>query len=110
MMDDFLILLKNELFITYDDTDTDKRLLRILENAGNALNYKIGGILDYSQGMEQELLLGYCVYVWNNIGYEFDNAYFNEIMQLRQKYEVLQLINEEQQEDEDEDEEKDSDI
>ena len=35
-------------------------------------------------------LIAYCVYLYNNIGNEFDINYQNDIMQLRAKYEVQQ--------------------
>lgn len=84
-------LLKNELNITWDEDESDIRLNRIVDNAKIALNEKLGAEIDYTEdGREQELFLAYCVYIWNNCANEFDDAYLNEIYQIRQKYEVLQ--------------------
>lgn len=82
---------KDHLNITWQDEDTDRKLERIIEDAKSTLNYKIGYNIDYLQsGMEHNLFLNYCMYSWNNCTNEFDTNYFNEIMQLRQKYEVIQ--------------------
>lgn len=93
MVKDILYLvdiLKNELFITWDDESTNKRLQRIVSNAIHTMNYKIGSDIDYTvPGMGQNLFMNYCVYVYNGCANEFDDNYFNEIMQLRQLYEVL---------------------
>lgn len=84
-------LLRNELNITWDDNETSIKLSRIVRNATSSLNYKIGADIDYSEsGQEQELLITYCVYLYNNVSNEFDANYFNDIMQLRHKYEVKQ--------------------
>lgn len=84
-------ILKNELNITWDDEETTLRLSRIIENAVPIMNRKIGADIDYSEvGQEQELFIAYCVYLYNNCGNQFDENYFNEIMQLRQYYEVKQ--------------------
>lgn len=83
-------ILKNELFITWDDEETNKRLQRIVSNAIQTMNYKIGSDIDYTaEGMAQNLFMNYCVYVYNGYANEFDENYFNEIMQLRLLFEVL---------------------
>lgn len=81
--------LKDKLNITWDEEETERRLKRILEDAESTLNFKLGAKVDYSKGMERNLFLNYCMYAYNNCTNEFDSNYFNEIMQLRQKYEVL---------------------
>ena len=84
-------LLKNELLITWDEDETNLKLTRIIIGGIQALNYKLGAEINYNEaGLEQELLLAYCVYVWNGCGNEFDEAYQNDIMILRHKYEVQQ--------------------
>ena len=93
MVKDILYLvdiLKDELFITWDDETTNKRLQRIVANAIQTMNHKIGSDIDYTiEGMEQNLFINYCVYAYNGCANEFDNNYFNEIMQVRALYEVL---------------------
>ena len=84
-----LELLKQELYITWDDERTNSRLIRIIDNGIIAMNHKIGAYIDYTlNGMEQNLFLQYCVYVYNGVTNEFDNNYFHEINQLRQLYAV----------------------
>ncbi|MFR1851190.1 MAG: hypothetical protein ACLTK6_15680 [Clostridium perfringens] len=85
---DLLQRLKEKLNITWAEEETENRLQIILEDAKLTLNYKLGAEIDYSSGMERSLLLNYCMYAWNNCENEFDDNYFNNIMQLRQKYEV----------------------
>lgn len=88
-MEELFAMLKNELNITWDDEETDLRLSRIVANAVITMNFKLGADIDYTEnGMEQELFLAYCVYVWNDCANEFDENYLNDIYQLRQKYEV----------------------
>ena len=83
-------ILKQELYITWDDEATDKRLTRIVGSAIQTMNHKIGSDVDYTvEGMEQNLFINYCVYAYNGCVNEFDTNYFNEIMQVRQLYEVL---------------------
>lgn len=89
-MDNLLQRLKEKLNITWTEEETENRLQTILEDAVLTLDYKLGADVDYSSGMERSLLLNYCMYEWNNCINEFDDNYFNNIMQLRQKYEVEQ--------------------
>lgn len=88
--------LKDKLNITWDEEETNRRLKTILEDAEVTLNYKLGATIDYSEnGPEHNLFLNYCMYAWNNCINEFDGNYFNEIMQIRQMYEVLNYNEEE---------------
>lgn len=90
-MEELLLqMLRNELFITWEDEETMMRLQRIILSAIPTMNYKLGvSDIDYSEdGMEQNLFINYCVYVYNGCANEFDENYFNEIMQIRQYYEV----------------------
>ena len=89
-MNDLLTLVKDKLKIAWEDDDTDREIETIMEDAEIALNSKIGATIQYSApGQERRLFLNYCLYAYNDIESDFDNAYFNEIMQLRIKYEVL---------------------
>jgi hypothetical protein len=94
-MEEILLqLLRNELTITWEDDETNMRLERIILNAIPTMNYKLGATIDYSiDGIEQNLFINYCVYVYNGCANEFDVNYFNEIMQVRYKYEVMDSEN-----------------
>ena len=95
-MEPLLQDLKDKLNITWDEEETNRRLKTILEDAEATLNYKLGATIDYSEnGPEHNLFLNYCMYAWNNCINEFDSNYFNEIMQIRQMYEVLNYNEEE---------------
>ena len=92
MNDTLIELLRNELYITWEDDETEVKLQRIVKNGIKAMDYKLGGNINYNEaGLEQELLIAYCVYVYNGCGNEFDEAYQNDIMILRHKYEVQQF-------------------
>lgn len=89
-MDNLLQELKDILNITWDEEETNRKLQKIMKDAEPILNWKLGAKIDYSNpGLEHNLFLNYCMYSYNNCTNEFDNNYFNEIMQIRQKYEVL---------------------
>lgn len=90
-MDNILLQeLKDNLNITWDEEETNRKLERIIKDAKAILNFKLGATIDYStEGQEHNLFLNYCMYAYNNCTNEFDVNYFNEIMQIRQKYEVL---------------------
>ena len=82
--------LKYKLNITWQEEETERRLRTIIADAEITLNHKLGATIDYSEdGPEHNLFLNYCMYAWNNCINQFDSNYFNEIMQLRQLYEVL---------------------
>ena len=82
-------LLKNELFITWEDQETETRLQRIINNAIPTMDYKLGAQINYDvDGPEQNLFLIYCTYVYNNCVKDFDINYQGEIYQLRMLYEV----------------------
>ena len=89
VIQELLELLKNELFITWEDEKTNSRLTRIIQNAIPTMNYKLGAEINYSEaGQEQNLFLTYCVYVYNNCLKDFDINYRSEIYQVRMAYEV----------------------
>lgn len=89
VIQELLELLKNELFITWEDEKTNTRLERIIKNAIPTMNYKLGAEIDYTQGgQEQNLFLTYCVYAYNNCLKDFDENYRGEIYQVRMTYEV----------------------
>lgn len=89
---------KDKVKVTWDEAETNKRLERIMSDAISTLNWKLGANIDYSsEGQEHNLFLNYCMYAYNDCTNEFDDNYFNEIMQLRQKYEVLNYEQENQE-------------
>lgn len=91
-MDKLLQEVKDHLNITWDEEETNRKIERIIKDAIATFNWKLGAEIDYSEeeGQEHNLLLDYCLYAYNQCTNEFDNNYFNEIMQIRQKYEVIQ--------------------
>lgn len=88
---DLLAKVKRKLNITWADSDTDARVTDIVESGLVAMRHKIGIPETYTfeaPGQEQNLLLAWCLYEWNHSVDEFDTNYINDILQMRQKYEV----------------------
>lgn len=80
---------KRHLNITWEDEETDAKIIDMMTDAEPALNHKLGAELDYSApGAERRLYLDYLLYAWNGCLNEFDSAYMAEIYQLRHKHAV----------------------
>ena len=80
---------KRQLNITWDDEETNAKILDIMQDAEESMNYRIGRDVDYSiPGMERRLYLNYVMYLWNDCAEEFDKAYMSDIYLVRRKYEV----------------------
>lgn len=80
---------KRHLNITWNDTDTEAKLIDQMCDAEIALNHKLGATINYFvPGAERRLYLAYMLYSWNDCLNEFDSAYRAEILQIRHKYEV----------------------
>lgn len=78
---------KNKLSITWDDPETDARVMDIIESGVDALNFRLGSdCVDYAHGQERELLLNYCLYAYNGCLDDFFVAYAQEIRLLRIKH------------------------
>ena len=98
MIDDVtkVSIVRNHLNISWDDTDTNKKVARIIEDAECKLNHKLGAEIDYFQpGAARALFLNYCDYAFNKIENEFEKAYKDEINELRRFYAVKGRRNEE---------------
>lgn len=84
---------KRKCKITWDDDDTEKRVMEIVEDAIMALHHKLGmgdvaPEVFLQPGITRTLFKEYCMYDWNNMLNEFDENYKNEIIAERHKYEV----------------------
>lgn len=92
MNEEILVELKSRLDITWEDNITNKRLSNIIKNSIPKLNRLIGvDTINYTdEGYEEELelLLNYCMYAWENKSELFKTNYIDDILSLRQKYEV----------------------
>lgn len=84
-------LVKRKLDITWSDEITDARVADLIANAQPTMRHKLGLPDHYdftAAGQEQVLFLAYCLYEWNQAVNEFDGNYLNDILQVRQKWEV----------------------
>lgn len=89
-------LVKRKLDITWDDEDTEARVSDIIAIAVPVMRHKLGTPDDFkfeTEGQEQALFLSYCLYEWNHAVNEFDANYLNDILQVRQKWEVEAMKN-----------------
>lgn len=86
-------LLKQQIYdrlnITWSDADTDRYITNIMNSAIITLTNKLGindNNFDFSAvGQENNILLSYCLYVYNHEESNFDDNYYNELLQIRQK-------------------------
>lgn len=94
-MDDFLLeQVKQELDITWDDMDTDSKVRNTALQAASIIAHQIGVPADFDfkvPGIEQMLMLKFCMYLWNNVEPElFYKNYKQMILQARAIHEVEQ--------------------
>ena len=92
MNETLLQQVKRKLNITWSDSDTDNRVLDIIETAKTVMLHKIGitdKAFDFSKsGIENVLFLAYCLYLYNHSENEFEDNYLADILQARAIYEV----------------------
>ena len=86
---DFLEECRQHLNITWEDDETDAKVIGEILDAEVTMNHKLGAEIDYTQnGQEHRLFLAYLLFLHNDCQNEFDKAYGGEILQVRHKYEV----------------------
>lgn len=86
-------LVKRKCKITWEDEDTDQRILEIVENADVSMRHMLamtGASADafLEPGNARMLFENYCMYDWNNILDQFAINYQREIIAERHKNEV----------------------
>lgn len=91
---DFLIkAAKRECKITWNNSETEKEITEIVEDAIPAMLHKLG-IKEADEedlvkpGMARRLFLKFCLYSRNDMLEEFEYNYTREILTERHKYEV----------------------
>lgn len=97
MNETLLKQVKRKLNITWNDEDTDNRVLDIIAQAKTVMPHKLGitdKAFDFSKNtIENVLFLAYCLYLYNHCENEFDNNYLSDILQARAIHEVKQNEN-----------------
>lgn len=91
MSDALTNLVRHKLNITWDDEDTNARVAEIIADGQVEMRRKLGTPDEFdftTVGQERKLFLSWCLYEWNHKSNEFDGNYLNDILQVRQKYEV----------------------
>jgi hypothetical protein len=91
---------ERKLNITWSDEETTMRLTEIIENAIPDLIHRLGitsSEFDFSKpGVENSLLLNYCLYEWSHSLNEFFDNYAETISQVRTRNEVAQFLESEE--------------
>lgn len=84
-VDDTLLYdVKNYLDITWEDTESDKKLLGIIKRGISIINARCGVEFDYSKDeMPKELLINYVMYARANAVDEFLQHYATELLRLQ---------------------------
>lgn len=88
---------KRKINIFFDDEKTDSAITDMINRGKRYLQDVAGSdALDFdSPTAEQELLLEYCLYDWNEKLLEFKTSYVGELNALRQREQVKQNVSEE---------------
>lgn len=80
---------KNYLDITWEDSQTDLKLVGIIERGKKYLNRVAGNELDFdADDKPKELLFDYCRYVRSNALEMFQQNYLHELLSLQIESEV----------------------
>lgn len=86
---------KNYLNVTWEDTNTDKKLTGIIERGKRYLDTIAGEKLDYTtEDKPKELLLDYCRYVRSNALEEYQKNFLHELLSLQMYREVARYASE----------------
>ena len=81
--------IKAALSVTWDEEDTDMKIIRIMEDAEAKLNHILGAEMDYAApGPARRLFINFCMYVWNGVEKDFKANYLSDIYELRRINEV----------------------
>lgn len=91
--DKLYAIAKRACKVTWDDEDTEIRIMEIAENTAASLQHKLGMRTDsegdfLEPGLVKTLYENYCLYNWNDILDEFETNYRSEILKARHIYEV----------------------
>lgn len=97
MADSVLIgQVKSKLNITWEDEDTNKRIVEIIDSAIPDVIDMLGiadADFDFSsEGKEHDIFLNRCFYEWNHALEEFEANYSKMIARIRAKHEVDQYL------------------
>lgn len=84
-----LPMIKAAVSVTWDEEDTDMKIIRIMEDAEVKLNHILGAEMDYTApGSARRLFVNFCMYVWNGVEKDFKANYLSDIYELRRINEV----------------------
>lgn len=85
------------LDVTWDDSETNLKISRIIERAKARLNEQAGTEVDYlADPTAEQLLLDYVRYIWNNSAEDFEVNFKNNLVSFRNRYKVKKFKAEQQ--------------
>lgn len=83
-MEGLLSDVKNYLDITYEDPETDKKIMGIIQRGKKYLDKHAGTEQDYSEeGTARALLFDYCRYARGNVLEMFEENYMSDLISMR---------------------------
>lgn len=86
---------KLDLNITWDDTDTNKKVENYIAQAVAIINDYAGANVDFVSDVIAERLAMDCVrYIWNECLDEFEGRYRSQLVALRNTYKVMDYVRE----------------
>lgn len=96
-MTDILDEVKADLFITWEDQNTDQRVINLIKRAEYKINDYAGTQVDISKDLDaRDLLINLVRYMYNNVTEQFETNFKSDILMLRARYKVAAMKNEEQ--------------
>lgn len=94
-MTDILEEIKDELNITWNDDNTNIRLINMIKRAEYKINDYAGTTVNISQDLEaRDLVINLVRYMWNNTSDLFESNYKPDILMLHAKYHVAAMKDE----------------
>lgn len=94
---DLIDEIKRELGIVWQDAETELRIIGILKRAVYKINEYLGCEADINSDMSaRHLVITLCNYIWNHVDDEFEKNYLSELVNLRNKYLVINAEEEEE--------------
>lgn len=96
-MTDILDEVKADLFITWNDENTDQRVINLIKRAEYKINDYAGTQVDTSEDLDaRSLLINLVCYMYNKVEDQFELNYKSDIIMMRARYKVAARKNEEQ--------------
>lgn len=98
-MTDILDEVKADLYISWEDENTDQRVINLIKRAEYRINDYAGCQVDYTEDLDaRDLLINLVRYMYNSVTEQFEQNFMSEIIMLRARYRVAAMKNETEEE------------